>query len=432
LDIHVLLNIPLSTNELKVSLQDWFGVSETISIWAARSIAIILLIALAWFSNALAKGFLLKTFRSLAGKWPHFGEALIGARFFQRLSHVVPAVVVKAASPWLVQGSESLLILAEAAVNVYLIVIGLFVIDSSINAAINLYQEHEISKRLPVKGISQALKIVVNALGVILVLSILFDKSPLYFISGLGALTAVLLLIFKDAILGLVAGIQLSLNNLVRKGDWIEMPKYGADGDVIEVSLTSVKVQNWDKTITSIPPHALVADSFKNWRGMSESGGRRIKRSIAIDLRSVRFVDEKLMKQLSKISLLDDYLAEKEKDVEKYNQSEKVDLSEPANGRRLTNVGTFRAYCAAYLNANEKIHKEGMTFLVRQLAPTDRGLPIEIYVFVNDVAWVNYENVQGDIFDHLIASLDRFDLRAYQMPAGGDLSALADSLSQRN
>ena len=266
----------------------------------------------------------------------------------------------------------------------------------------------------------------------ILVLSILFDKSPLYFISGLGALTAVLLLIFKDAILGLVAGIQLSLNNLVRKGDWIEMPKYGADGDVIEVSLTSVKVQNWDKTITSIPPHALVADSFKNWRGMSESGGRRIKRSIAIDLRSVRFVDEKLMKQLSKISLLDDYLAEKEKDVEKYNQSEKVDLSEPANGRRLTNVGTFRAYCAAYLNANEKIHKEGMTFLVRQLAPTDRGLPIEIYVFVNDVAWVNYENVQGDIFDHLIASLDRFDLRAYQMPAGGDLSALADSLSQRN
>ena len=354
---------------------------------------------------------------------------MIEDRLFQRLAHLVPAIVVKLLAPWLFAGSASLSGMAEIAVNVYLVVIGLFVIDAFLNATLVFYQDHEISARLPMKGVSQALKIIINAVGVIFVLSILFDKNPLFFISGLGALTAVLLLVFKDAILGLVAGIQLSVNNLVRKGDWIEMPKFGADGEVIEVSLTTVKVQNWDKTITSIPPHALVTDSFKNWRGMSESGGRRIKRSISLDLRSIRFVDEKLMARFREIEILKDYLTEKEEEVEVHNQFEKVNLAEPVNGRRLTNAGTFRAYCIAYLRTNEKIHKDGMTFLVRQLAPTEKGLPIEIYVFVNDVAWVNYENVQGDIFDHLIASLERFDLRAYQMPSGGDVSTLAETLS---
>ena len=427
---HSMNGLPLSQDELKFWFVDGLDLSETVAAWVARSVAILILVALAWAANALAKGIVLKLVRSLVRRhWAKFGDVLLEVRFFHRLSHLVPAIVVKVASPWLFAGSGSLLGLADVAVNVYLVVIGLFVIDALLNAALVFYQNREISARLPMKGVSQALKIIINAVGVIFVLSILFDKTPLYFISGLGALTAVLLLVFKDAILGLVAGIQLSVNNLVRKGDWVEMPKFGADGEVIEVSLTTIKVQNWDKTITSIPPYALVTDSFKNWRGMSESGGRRIKRSISLDLRSVRFVDDKLMSRLRNIELLKDYLAEKEEEVEVHNKFEKVDLTEPVNGRRLTNAGTFRAYCVAYLRANEKIHKEGMTFLVRQLAPTDKGLPIEIYVFVNDVAWVNYESVQGDIFDHLIASLERFELRAYQMPSGGDVSSLAESLS---
>lgn len=418
--------VPLNASDLAFFLTEVFDLAEGLSAWLARACVILLLGVLAWLANSLAKGIVLNAVRAVARRTKtKFGEALLEVRFFHRLSHLAPAIVVKVAAPWLFAGSATLTGLSEVVVNVYLVVIGLFVFDSFLNACLAVYQEFEIAQRLPLVGITQAIKIVVNALGVIFVLSVLFDKSPLYFLSGLGALTAVLLLVFKDAILGLVAGVQLSVNDLVREGDWIEAPKYGADGDVVEVGLTSIKVRNWDKTITSIPPHALVSGSFKNWRGMSESGGRRIKRSILLDLRSVRFVDDPLLGRLRKIELLQDYLKEKESDLAAYNEKTKPDLSEPANGRRLTNVGTFRAYCVAYLRANEKIHQEGMTFLVRQLAPSEKGLPIEIYVFVNDVAWVNYEGVQADLFDHLLASLERFDLRPFQLPTGADLASLS-------
>ena len=418
--------VPLNASDLAFLLTEVFDLAEGLAAWLARACAILLLVALAWLANALAKGIVLKAVRAVARRTKtKFGEALLEVRFFHRLSHLAPAIVVKVAAPWLFAGSATLTGLSEVVVNVYLVVIGLFVFDSFLDACLTVYQNFDIAQRLPLVGITQAVKIVVNALGVIFVLSVLFDKSPLYFLSGLGALTAVLLLVFKDAILGLVAGVQLSVNDLVREGDWIEAPKYGADGDVIEVGLTSIKVRNWDKTITSIPPHALVSDSFKNWRGMSESGGRRIKRSILLDLRSVRFVDDDLLHRLRKIELLQDYLKDKESDLAAYNKKANPDLSEPANGRRLTNVGTFRAYCLAYLRSNEKIHQQGMTFLVRQLAPSEKGLPIEIYVFVNDVAWVNYEGVQADLFDHLIASLERFDLRPFQLPTGADLASLS-------
>ncbi len=420
--------IPLSPQALQHWLEDASGIHSDIALWLVRLIAILLLVALAWVANALTKGIVLKLVRVTVRKTKlSFGKALLEVRFFHRLSHLAPAIVVKLSAGWLFADSEALLELSEVAVNVYLVVIGLFALDALFNAGLVIYKGYEISKRIPIKGYLQAVKIIINTVGAIFVLSLLFDKSPLYFISGLGALTAVLLLIFKDAILGLVAGVQLTANNMVRQGDWIEMPKYGADGDVIDVSLTTVKVQNWDKTITSIPAHALVTDAFKNWRGMSESGGRRIKRSISIDLRSIRFVDEESLARFRKIELLRDYLAGKEKEVATHNEEKEVDDSELINGRRLTNVGTFRSYCVAYLRANEHIHQEGMTFLVRQLSPTDKGLPIEIYVFVNDVAWANYEAIQADIFDHLLASLERFDLRAYQLPSGADLASLAAS-----
>tara|TARA_Y100000588_G_scaffold160643_2_gene174707 strand:- start:90 stop:1370 length:1281 start_codon:yes stop_codon:yes gene_type:complete len=424
-------DVPFTPQDLNQWFEDFGGMHADLAFWLTRLVAVFILFVLAWLANALVKGIILRLVRAAIRKAQlKFGEALLEVRFFHRLSHLAPAIVVKLTSGWLFADSEVLLELAEVTVNVYLVVIGLFALDALLNAGLLRYQDYKISRRIPIKGYLQAVKIVINTVGAIFVFSILFDKSPLYFISGLGALTAVLLLIFKDAILGLVAGVQLTANNMVRKGDWIEMPKYGADGDVIDVSLTTVKVQNWDKTITSIPAHVLVTDAFKNWRGMSESGGRRIKRSIAIDLRSIRFVDEDSLARFRKIELLQDYLAEKEKEVAAHNKDNQVDDSELINGRRLTNVGTFRAYCVAYLGENEHIHQEGMTFLVRQLAPTEKGLPIEIYVFVNDVAWVSYEGIQSDIFDHLLASLERFDLRAYQMPSGADLATFTASSTE--
>jgi miniconductance mechanosensitive channel len=214
---------------------------------------------------------------------------------------------------------------------------------------------------------------------------------------------------------------------MVRKGDWVEMPKYGADGDVIDVALTTVKIQNWDKTITTIPAHALVSDAFKNWRGMSESGGRRIKRSINLDLSSVRFLTKSEISELEKIDLLKGYLSEKRAEIGKEGlQVEEHGLAAPLlNGRNLTNSGTFRAYCIEYLRAHPSIHQKGMTFLVRQLAPTEKGLPIEIYVFVTDVRWVHYEGIQSDVFDHLLASLPVFGLRAFQLPSDSSLSRMS-------
>lgn len=241
--------------------------------------------------------------------------------------------------------------------------------------------------------------------------------------SLLGGLTAVLLLVFKDMILGLVAGIQLSSNNMIARGDWIEMPNYGADGDVIDITLTTVMVQNWDKTITTIPTYALISDSFKNWKGMQESGGRRIKRAVNIDINSIRFVDDELLSKLRKVELLKDYLQDKLQEIDKYNQEHAVDTSLLINGRKITNIGTFRAYLIAYLRRHPLINKE-MTFLVRQLRPTECGLPIEVYVFSNDKVWANYEAIQADIFDHIFAVVPEFGLRVFQNPTGSDFQFL--------
>jgi miniconductance mechanosensitive channel len=255
------------------------------------------------------------------------------------------------------------------------------------------------------------------------VLSLVLGRNPFVLLTGLGAMTAVLMLIFKDAILGLVAGVQLSANRMVSLGDWIEMPKYGADGDVIDVALTTVKVQNWDKTITTIPTYALISESFKNWRGMSESGGRRIKRAVQIDIASIRFCDDDMLARYARIQHVSKYLADKQDELTRWNADHGVDASSAANGRRLTNVGTFRAYVVAYLRHHPLIHQD-MTFLVRQLAPTAEGLPIEIYVFSRDQRWSYYEDLQADIFDHVLAVAREFDLRVFQRPAGSDFRQL--------
>jgi miniconductance mechanosensitive channel len=257
----------------------------------------------------------------------------------------------------------------------------------------------------------------------IFIVSILTDKSPWGVLSILGGFTVVLMLVFKDTILGFVASIQLSGHDMVRIGDWIEMPKYGADGDVIDVSIHTVKVRNWDKTITTIPTYGLVSDAFKNWRGMSESGGRRIKRALHIDMSSIKFCTDEMLERFNKFDFIKDYIAQKQEEINVYNKEHATDTFQLINGRRQTNIGVFRAYIIAYLKKHPKIH-QNMTFLVRHLEPTQDGLPLQIYVFSNDQVWANYEAIQADIFDHLLAAVPEFELRVFQNPTGYDFSKI--------
>tara|TARA_S200000501_G_scaffold315939_1_gene308497 strand:+ start:1508 stop:2338 length:831 start_codon:yes stop_codon:yes gene_type:complete len=271
------------------------------------------------------------------------------------------------------------------------------------------------------KSYLQVLKLIVNLFGIIIFVAVLSGNSPFYLLSGIGALTAVLMLIFKDTILSLVSSIQISSNDLFKVGDWVEAPQFGADGDVIDIALHTIKIQNWDKTISIIPTHKLVDSSFKNWRGMSDSGGRRIKRSIKIDMNSIKFCSEEMIEKYKNINILSEYISNKVKEINEHNKENSIGINTQINGRSLTNIGTFRSYVESYLKNNKNIH-DGMTFLVRQLSPQSDGVPIEIYVFSNDTNWVNYESIQSDIFDHLLAIIPEFDLRVFQNPTGKDFS----------
>ena len=291
-------------------------------------------------------------------------------------------------------------------------------ISSLLNVVKSIYQSKASERYLPLNSTIQVIKLLVYLVATILSISYILDRSPLYLLSGIGALTAVLLLVFQDTIKGLVASIQISANKMVAPGDWIEIPQYGADGDVLEIGLSTVKVQNFDRTVTTVPTYALISGSFKNWRDMFNSGGRRIKRALYIDISSIHFYNQEQIEALEKIRLLVSYLSEKNTQLNAHAQ--KYDLAPTdVNSRQLTNIGTFRAYIEAYLKQHEKVHHE-MTCMVRQLPPTASGLPLELYFFSNDQNWVNYENIQADIFDHLFAMANLFDLRLFQHPSGSD------------
>jgi miniconductance mechanosensitive channel len=305
---------------------------------------------------------------------------------------------------------------------VYMIIVALMLINSLLKLIDRAYTRFQVSRQRPIKGYLQIASIIFYFLSGIFIFSVLLNKSPWGLISIFGGLTAVLLLIFKDTILGFVASIQLASNDMIAIGDWIEMPSYGADGDVIDISIHTVKVQNWDKTITTIPTYALISNSFKNWRGMQLSGGRRIKRSISIDMNTIRFCTDEMIEEFRKIHVLKPYIDAKMSELNTYNQSVPIN-DHMANGRRMTNVGTLRAYIVSYLKSHPKIHQQ-MTFLVRQLEPTDRGLPLQIYVFSNDQQWTNYEAIQSDIFDHILSVVPEFGLRVFQSPSGYDVHQL--------
>ena len=406
------------------SLSDFFdslNFNETWSIILASAVICIGIIIGAIVINIISSKILVKLISRLVKKTStNWDDVIFKRGVFNRLSRLVPALFVfltiSLAFPLYESISDFIKRLAVA----YMIIIVISVLEALISSVDDIYKKHEVSKRRPITGYLQILKIFLFIMGIGLVITTILNKSPIALLSGIGALSAVLLLVFKDSILGFVASIQLTANNMVRIGDWIEMPQYGADGDVIDVTLQSVKVQNWDKTITTIPIYSLVSGSFKNWRGMSESGGRRIKRSINIDIGSIKFCSKEMIANFKKFRHISEYISSKEKEIGEYNKDFKVDEAFLVNGRHLTNIGTFRAYLEGYLRNHPKISKD-MTFLIRQLPAVSDGLPIEIYVFCSDTAWVNYEGIQADIFDHIFAVIPEFELRVFQNPSGADL-----------
>ncbi len=417
----------MKQNQMMETLQDWLlslGISEDLTPYIVSGSAVIAVLLLSAVANFIAKRYIVSTLAFVASrsesKWD---DAVLRPGVLNRIAHLVPALIIYKLTPIALEGYDSAITFVTRALLIYMIVILMLVLYALLDTGEDVYEEFPASRDVPIKGFIQILKIVLFFMTAIFVISIILDKTPLYLLSGIGALAAVMTLVFRDSILGFVAGIQLAANRMVAVGDWIEMPNYGADGDVLEVALTTVKVQNWDKTITTIPTYALISGSFKNWRGMAESGGRRIKRSVNIDIGTIRFCDQKMLDRYGKIQYIAEYIENKRKELEAFNRTAHIVGDSLANGRHLTNVGTFRAYIVAYLGHHPMINKD-MTFLVRQLPPSQYGLPIEIYVFSADKAWANYEAIQADIFDHTLAVAPEFDLRIYQNPTGADFRML--------
>lgn len=405
------------TTFLKPILLD-LGISDPYRAWVLDVLAFAGVLLLAVISYFVARRVVLRVvtmaIRSTTTRWD---DALLESGVFERLARLAPAFVFHS---FAYVGFPLSAIWIQRLASTYMVLVGVSVLQALIDSLVHIYEGHEISKEKPIKGYAQIVILGVYLLGGIIGFSRLIDADPWGLIKGLGALTAVLLLVFKDTLLSLVASVQITANRMVAIGDWVEMPSHGADGDVVDISLHVIKIQNWDKTISTVPTYAFISESFKNWRGMSESGGRRIKRAIHLDLSSVSFCSEEMLDRLEKIDCLRGYLETRRAEVAADNAQKDRDLSVRGNGRRLTNLGTFRAYLQAYLEENPILRKD-MTFLVRQLAPGEKGVAIEIYVFSGEQRWAEYEGIQADIMDHVLAVLPEFGLRVFQLPTGHDL-----------
>ena len=382
---------------------------------------VLLLFAAAWLADVLGKRQLVKFARRIAKRSDSpWDDLVIEHGVIDHLAQLLPAAVIFVGAPALPDVPEELRTLLRNLALAAMALLAVLTVNSLLSTLNAIYEQRPGANRRPIKGYIQLVKIVLFCVGSILIIAALLGKSPLLLLSGFGALTAVLLLVFKDTILSLVASVQLTSQDMVRVGDWIEMPAFNVDGDVIDVALHTVRVQNFDKTITAIPTHRLISDSFRNWRGMSDSGGRRIKRAILIDMASVRFLTPAEIEHFRRFVLLAPYIEHKEEELAQYNAALAGPSDADVNLRRLTNLGTLRAYLFSYLQNHPHIHKH-MTLLVRQLAPQPQGIPIELYCFTTTTNWNDYEAIQGDIFDHILALLDDFGLRAYQQPSGQDL-----------
>lgn len=396
-------------------LLESFGIAPSLSVLIATVIAVAVALLFIVAVELLVKKTLLRIVTRLARKTStSLDDYLVKHKVFSGLAMMSPPILLHILAPPVLKFYPDLIPFVRDAAVLYLAIVVVKVLFSMLDAIHDFLLEHPVGVKLPVKSFVQVFKTIVFGIAAIYILSRLLGKSPLVFFSGLGAFTAVLMLIFKDSILGLVAGVQLSSNDLVRPGDWIEMPKYGANGQVIDISLVTVSVQNNDKSIVTIPAYALISDGFKNWRGMTESDGRRIKRAICIDMTSVRFLDDELMAKMRKIRLLDRYLDERMQEIDAHNSRLGVEELIPVNGRQLTNLGTFRAYLTEYVHHLPKINPD-LTVLVRYLQPEGKGLPVEIFCFSRDKAMVEFETIQADIIDHVLAVLPSFELRVFQL-----------------
>lgn len=399
---------------------DQLGIHNQVNLGLSFVILIILVLSFSWIADFITKTYLVRIIGGVLERFrPALRRKIDQHHVISRASHLAPALIIYlCADLFVYEGQNFTVKMASFIKNfsfIYMIIAIAISIDALIAVFEEIYNTYRISKRRPIKSYLQVVKTILYFLTITIIISILLDKSPWAFFTGLGAATAVILLVFKDSILGFVASIQISSYDMIRIGDWITINEYGVDGDVIEISLTTVKVRNFDKTIVTIPTYSLLSTGVKNWRGMHESKGRRIKRSIKINMHTIKFCDQNMLDRLRSVKLLKSFIEDRSASISKSNSALSAELlNTPINGRRLTNIGLFRAYLKEYLKTNEAIHQQGFTFLVRQLQPTETGLPIELYIFTKTTDWAEFEDIQSDIFDHVFAAMHFFELEAFQ------------------
>lgn len=407
------------------NLERWLTGIGMNAWWAAgfkTVILVLLIIFICIAANYIAKEIILTIVRKIVKRSKNqWDDVLLEKKVFHRFSHLVPAIIIYYSAPVVMGVNGDFIKITHSCVFIYIIFTGMFIISAFLNALNEIYLKIPSSKDRPVKGFLQVINIFNFIVGGILILSVVIDKNPGYFLTGIGALAAILLIVFKDSLLGLVAGIQLTANNMVKIGDWISMPSKGTDGTVTEITLHTVKIENWDKTITMLPSYSLVSESFINFRGLEDSKARRVKRSLNIDIQSIRFLDDNDITELKKIALIKEYLENKVAELSEANSG--TDSSFLLNQRRLTNIGTFRIYVLNYLKANQDIRQD-LTLIVRQLQPNETGLPLELYFFSKIYEWEPFEILQADVFDHLLAVVSRFGLKIFQSPSGDDFRNL--------
>lgn len=411
-------------------IEDWLrhslGVDPDMTQWLKMLILFIGMILFAmifwWVGQWIIHRFVERLVRRTSATWD---DVLAEKGVFRKLGHIVPAAVISVFTPIVLTDYPTYVPFIEKLMGAFITLVIIRVVVSAIAAANVFLSRSPKYKDKPVASFTQLAIILFWFVGVMIILSIILGQNPIYMFSALGAVSAVLLLIFKDTILGFIASIQVTINDMVRIGDWVSMPQYGADGDVIEINLTTVKVKNWDKTISTIPTYKFVSDSFVNWRGMEEDDGRRIKRAIRFKMSTVKFCSDSDLDRFAKIERVRDYIEERRAEIEKYNREHGVDTDASiVNGRRMTNIGILRVYILRYLQGNPNVN-QNMTCMVRQLEPTEKGVALEIYCFSKNKAWVQYEAIQGDIFDHILAAVKHFDVEVFENPAGSDFRSLA-------
>lgn len=409
---------------IKTTIEQWLNSLNLSEYWIdilSLVIPFISLLIIAIVINYITKKIILALIvRVINRSKTNWDDILLKRKVFNRLSQIAPILIIYIGIPQLFESTPGFIQFIQKALYLYIVFWSTLIVDSLLKSLNDIYDSFDSAHERPIKGYIQVVQIIIYLMAILMMFAIILNKPITYVLAGLGTLTAVLMLVFKDSLLGLAAGIQMSVNKMVRIGDWISMPSQNADGTVIEITLNTVKVQNWDNTITTLPSYSLVSGSFQNWRGMEESGGRRIKRSILIDQTSIKFCDEKLIERFLKIDRIKEYVQTRLEEIEIFNKNNTSNPEMPINGRKITNIGTFRRYIHEYLIHHPAVNKD-LTVMVRQLQPTEKGLPLELYLFSKEKRWIYFESIQSDIFDHLLSAIHQFDLRVFQEPTGYDM-----------